>query len=100
QAERIQSGCVRFSDLPEGSVVPRSYHCTHDRPAFTSVTYGDPGYAQLSRAAPDTIRTGASDGSEMGAFHDLHQPQREANLRAGLTEYARFGFEAGIFLVT
>jgi hypothetical protein len=33
----------------------------------------------------------------MGAFHNLYQPRREANLRAALGEYLRFGLEAGIF---
>ena len=36
-------------------------------------------------------------GSRVGAFHNLYQPQREANLRARLKEYLRFGLETGIF---
>ena len=40
---------------------------------------------------------GADDEGEMGVFHDLYQPQREANLRVRLEEYLRFGLEAGIF---
>jgi hypothetical protein len=36
----------------------------------------------------------------MGAFHFLHQPQREADLRVRLQEYLRFGLEAGIFYST
>jgi hypothetical protein len=35
----------------------------------------------------------------MGAFSHLRQPQREANIRANLAEYLRFGLEAGIFYV-
>ena len=46
-------------------------------------------------AAPREIRTGADDESEMGAFHLLHAPQREANLRIRLEEYLRFSLEAG-----
>lgn len=67
------------------------------RPAFASARYGDPGYALLSVRAPLAIRTGAEDGSEMGAFHMVQAPRREANLRAALDEYLRFGLEAGIF---
>ena len=68
-------------------------------PAFNHVRYGQPAYLQLSRH-PDEIRTGADDDSEMGAFHDLFQPQRETNLRVRLEEYLRFGLEAGIFYPT
>ena len=35
--------------------------------------------------------------AEMGAFHDLGQPQRETNLLVRLDEYLRFGLDAGIF---
>jgi hypothetical protein len=67
------------------------------RPAFVSSRYGDPGYALLDVRAPMQIRTGAEDGSEMGAFHIVQAARREANLRAALDEYLRFGLEAGIF---
>ena len=70
------------------------------RPVFTSLTYGTPAYAQLSlRCAPE-ITSGAEDGSEMGAFHDLFAAQRETNLRVRLDEYLRFGLEAGIFFAS
>jgi len=36
----------------------------------------------------------------MGAFHDLFQPQRTANLRGSLQEYLRFGLQAGIFFAS
>jgi len=121
-----QDGCIRFSYIPYNSRSPRRFHCQPDlalavkeedfggdlskeertavkirlRPAFTSVHYGDPGDAQLSFASAEEVRTGAEDGSEMGVFGILEQPQREANLRAALEEYMRFGLEAGIFYVT
>jgi len=69
-------------------------------PAFTSIRYGQAAYAQLSLKCPLPIRTGAEDGSEMGAFSFLKQPQREANLRANLDEYLRFGLNAGLIFVT
>ncbi len=69
-------------------------------PAFTSLRCIDPGYAQLRLSAPEQIRTGADDESEMGAFHDVFAPQRESNLRVRLGEYLRFGLEAGIFYQT
>jgi hypothetical protein len=118
-AERRQAGCVRFSHVPEGSQTPRRYRCQPDlalegvtcpskqarirarlRPSFTSVHYGHPAYAQLSLTCAEEIRTGAEDGSEMGAFSHLKQPQRETNLRIRLEEYLPFGLEAGLIYVT
>jgi hypothetical protein len=36
----------------------------------------------------------------MGAFSFLKQPQREANLRAALDEYLRWGLEAGVLFAS
>lgn len=70
------------------------------KPGFTDLHYGHPGYAQLYLQCPVEILEGAEDEAEMGVFHHLQQPQREANLRASLEEYMRVGLEAGIFYVT
>jgi hypothetical protein len=69
-------------------------------PSFTSIHYGDPGYAQLHLKSPLEIRTGAEDGAEMGVFCHLKQPQRETNLRIRLEEYLPFGLDPGIIYVT
>jgi hypothetical protein len=69
-------------------------------PSFTSIHYGDPGYAQLHLNCPVEIGTGAEDGSEMGVFSHLKQPQRETNLRIRLEEYLPFGLDPGIIYVT
>lgn len=124
---RRQLGCMRFCYVPSGCRTPRRYHCQPDlveqavrdrlpagglrdaavggerlrvRPQFTSVRYGHPAYAQLGRTCADEIRRGADDESEMGAFHDLFQPQREANLRGRLEEYTPAGMDVGIRFVT
>jgi hypothetical protein len=104
---RRQEGCARFSWLPRHpqTRTPRRYQCLPSesganagvRPQFTSLAFGHPAYAQLSRRCPGSIRAGADDGAEMGAFHDLFQPQREAHLRARLAENLRFTLEAGVF---
>jgi len=118
-AERQQTGAVRFSVVPDGSRTPQRYRCQPDlalvgvrdtdeqvrvqrrlMPSFTSKRCGDPGYAQLSPSCAPEIRSGAEDGSEMGVFQHLHQPQREANLRSSLDEYLPSGLEAGIFYVS
>ncbi|MFG2195246.1 hypothetical protein [Streptomyces sp. NPDC048639] len=103
-------GCLRFSYVPPGSRTPRRHRCQPDlggpgrarlvRPLFSSERYGTPGYAQLAAGVAEEIRRGAEDGAEMGAFHDLYQPQREDSLRARLAEYAPAGTDAGIIPVT
>jgi hypothetical protein len=105
RAERLQEGCVRFSFVPPGSLVPRRHRChpqnaaaaVRVRPVFCSLQYGDPGYALLHPMTPAEIAAGADDGAEMGAFHDLYAPQRVGALNRALQEQLRFGLEAGIF---
>jgi hypothetical protein len=108
---RQQVGCMRFCYVGTARHTPRRYHCQPDlvtggdpeadpvqarrvEPAFTSRRYGAPEYCQLAGNCPPEITSGADDESEMGAFHDLFQPQRTANLRARLDEYTPAGMEA------
>jgi hypothetical protein len=114
-AQRRQSGCVRFSYILPDSQTAQRYHCQPDialtgvtnpvtksainarlTPQFTSSDFGQPGFAQLGLRCATEITTGADDGSEMGVFSFLQQPQRRANLLAALDEYLRFGLEAGM----
>lgn len=124
---RRQLGCMRFCYVPAGCRTPRRHACQPDgvisvvkseitnaaelaaaikseklrvTPQFTSVRYGAPGYAQLGAHCAAEIVRGADDESEMGAFHDLMQPQRAANLRARLAEYTAAGMNAGLILVS
>jgi hypothetical protein len=125
---RRQTGCLRFSSyVPESSHTPRRYACQPDgavqaedaaapggratdtarasartrvAPRFTSMRYGTPGYGQLSADCAEEITRGASHESEMGAFHDLYQPQRDANLAARLAEYTPASVETGVIHVT
>ncbi len=66
------------------------------RPQFNSIRYGTPTYCQLADTCAQEIKAGASDQSEMGAFHDLYQTQRAANLAARLDEYTPAGLEASV----
>jgi hypothetical protein len=115
---RRQVGCVRFCYVPPGSRTARRYHCQPDLavralgpnppaadevlaeeqlvPLFTSQRYGRAAYGQLALGCSPGILRGADDESEMGAFHDLFQPQRAANLRVRLDEFTPAGMEAGI----
>jgi hypothetical protein len=94
--QRFERGQLAADDV--GPAVARER--LRVRPQFTSRRYGTSGYAQLALACASEITSGAHDESEMGAFHDLFQPQRAANLRARLDEYTPAGFEAGILYVT
>lgn len=125
---RRQYGCMRFCSIVPGSRTPRRYNCQPDlaeqaldahlkgvsqeqrnaarqlerdrvRPRFSSVHYGDPTYCQLAQTCVIEICCGADDESEMGVFHDLFQPQREANLRARLDDFTPAGMETGIIYV-
>ena len=87
--ERLADG------LPPGTLLPARYRCLPDaaiaaeierrgpgadagairarleaalRPVFTALRYGQPGYAQLSRACPEAIRRGAADEGEDAAL--------------------------------
>ncbi len=100
-ADRRQEGCVRFSYLPENAITPRQFQCITrarnvDQPIFYSVRYGDPDYAKLDTATPDSIRRGADDGGEMGVFHFLLNPLRESDLKIRLREYLPVGLEFGV----
>lgn len=127
---RRQVGCIRFSYVRPESRTPRRFHCqpnlveqavaaalgagtTQDvidqakqeerervRPRFTSIRYGNPGYCQLTLHCAPEITRGADDESEMGVYHDLFQPQRTANLRARLDEYAPATSETGVIFVS
>lgn len=117
-AARLQTGCVRYSWVAEGSTTPRRHRCQPQlalaaaqpaqaaairarlRPAFTALAFGAPGYGQLARSCAAEIAEGGPDGTEMGAFAFLRQPQRLANLRNVLPDYLPFGLEAGLFFET
>jgi hypothetical protein len=120
---RRQLGCMRFCYVPRGCRTPKRYHCQPDgvisavvdattdpqkrsleiasvqlsvTPQFTSVSYGTEAYAQLGEYCAGEIKRGADDESEMGVYHDLYQPQRQANLEERLAEYTPAAMDVGI----
>jgi hypothetical protein len=115
-AEDPQQGCVRFSAWKTGSVLPRKYESvesSRDARVFTSRAFGAPGYAQLRSDADDavihhpnadgeavSIREGAKNGSEMGAFHGELAAIRERRLQIKLEEFMPLGVLPVIVHVT
>ncbi|WP_243788582.1 hypothetical protein [Saccharopolyspora gloriosae] len=98
-------GDLRYSYVPPGSRTPRRHRCPADldpevRPVFAGERYGTPHYARPAANCPVAIRRGAEDGSELGVFHDLYEPQREDNLRARLAEHVPAGADAGLIFVS
>ncbi len=99
---RHQQGCVRFSYVPAGAILPRQFECVEQAPGtaapmFYSLQYGNPAYAKLLPTTDSSIRQGADDGGEMGAYHSVLAPQREADLLIRLAEYIPVGMQYGIF---
>ncbi|TMQ12988.1 MAG: hypothetical protein E6J90_29485 [Deltaproteobacteria bacterium] len=95
----LQAGCFRFSSAPDGSRVPHPYRWVKwtGGPVFSSMRFGDPGYTWLAESAPDDIRRGAENGSEIGAWSASLNPIKEASLLRKVEEYLPFGL-APIFI--
>lgn len=123
---RRQIGCMRHCFVPRGCRTPKRYRCQPDgviaavrerlgpdapaqrlafeianetlrvTPQFSARRYGQPAYAQLALTCATEIRAGADDDAEMGVFHDLFQPQREANLRVRLAEFTPAGMNVAL----
>lgn len=113
----LQDGCVRFTAWASGSKLPRQYESVAMRqaaPLFTSLSFGQPGYAQLlanadaqilpaasSATTPqNTISAGAEDGAEMGAYARDKNPIRAQALMLKLQEYMPAGLAPVIIDVT
>lgn len=102
-----QHGCFRFStahDTPDKRM-PRRFESPLFTPRipnhfFTSRTFGDPGYAQLSATAPDEIARGADNRGEMGAFNLLLNPIKLDDLETKVLEFMPFGLIPQFILET
>jgi len=108
ETARTREGLARHCYFVAGSTTPPRRLCLEGprtaaggwlRPAFTSTTYGHPGYAQLTPCSGE-IQHGGEQGNEIGVFHQLSQGDRYANLRAVLDEYLPAGFTPRISFAT
>lgn len=97
-ASRRQIGCIRFSLVPEGSLVPRLYRCLRGpAPVFASLRYADPGYFLLTPGANDALRRGAENSGEIGAGNRAGLTFRTDNIARSIQDFLRFGHAAGVF---
>jgi len=98
-------GCIRFSrlpgelpDPPMADGVPSTLsvveiNCTFNAPVFVADVFGEAGCGVLHPATPRTIRFGAEDGGEMGAYHELRYTLREQAVLDKLSGYLPVGIE-------
>jgi hypothetical protein len=105
--QRLQTGCVRYSALPRGSVVPRRYRCfpaesdtVSSAPVFTSLHYGDPAYATLVAANAEALLFGAENGGEPGAANPQSLQRRKRLLDRDLYDWVPFGMSVGTELMS
>jgi hypothetical protein len=100
-----KSGCVRYSRVPEELPDPpmsdgeessfglAETNGTFDSPVFVSDVFGERGCGVLHPATPRTLRFGAEDGGEMGAYHELRYTLREQAVLDKLSGYLPVGIE-------
>jgi hypothetical protein len=69
-------------------------------PDFDAVVFGEPAYARLASDAAAELTHGAQDEGELGAYHDLWQALRVADLRTRLSEFAPAGTDIDIRFAT
>jgi hypothetical protein len=92
-------------------VLPRQYESVTipaQASIFTSRAFGQPGYGQLLASADaailtpagGTIREGAQDGSEMGAFAREKNPIKERSILIKYQEYMPLGLAPVLVRVT
>ncbi|MCC6168606.1 MAG: hypothetical protein IT329_15400 [Caldilineaceae bacterium] len=110
--EDVQQGCVRFSAWASGSHLPSPYESVEvpaRGPLFAARTFGRPDYALLRLTADAailggavgaTLREGAQNGSEMGAFNREQAAIKVRSLRIKLDEYMPLGLAPVIVHVT
>ncbi len=98
RADAVANGNPAPSDATVNAA--KKFERLRVRPQFNTTRFGLPAYCQLTDTCADEIKNGADDDSEIGVFHDLFQPQREANLSARLDDFTPAGTDVGIIHVT
>lgn len=102
--------CLRFSRVPPGLAAFSAgspFHNTEALPLFMALDFveggrpvrraarfGEPGCGVLHPGASRSLRFGAEDGGEMGAYHGRRYSLAEQAVRQKLTEFLPVGLEA------
>jgi hypothetical protein len=69
-------------------------------PRFDSVRFGQAAYARLAGDAAPELTHGAHDEGELGAYHDLWQALRAADLRTQVRQFVPAGIDIDIRFAT
>jgi hypothetical protein len=88
---RVPAELLTAVDPAERNRIQRA---TTDVPIFFRLGFGVAGAGVLHPATPDSIRAGAEDGGELGAYHHQHLSLREGAVREKLAEFLPYGMEA------
>jgi hypothetical protein len=91
-----QRGCIRYSYFSgePSDRLPQNLGCvkgTEARLRFTSEFFGEPGYAQLARAADSAIRERGPGDDAMGAYGFLLESHKWRNLQIRFREFMPVG---------
>jgi hypothetical protein len=76
--------------------LPKNHACVSGPSAllaFTSVIFGEPGYAQLTFGSDEAIRTRGPQSDAMGAFNFLLEAHRWTNLQIRFREFMPVGIK-------
>ncbi|WP_281556864.1 hypothetical protein [Thalassomonas sp. RHCl1] len=100
-----EKGCIRFSrfepqafnvglDPQDEQLLVNLGSCTSDNPNFINLTFGEPGCGVLWANSSESIKYGAEDGGEMGAYHDDLMILKQDAVIDKLADFLPVGFEA------
>ncbi len=94
------AGCIRFSRVPESllgfggeKLYLAEETLSTSVPVFFADTFPEMGCGVLHPATSDSIRFGAEDGGEMGAYHSRHHVLRVQSALEKLKGFLPFGME-------
>lgn len=119
EARDVQKGCLKFCYFsgerkPPPSTdpadrLPQNHACVHGQAIdpddnallqFTSESFGDPGYAQLTFATDFRVRERGPDDDQMGAYGFLLEAHKWRNLQIRFREFMPVGVRPLLIPVT
>lgn len=90
----VPRSCIRYSRVPVSAAKFASAAITQEIPLFVSAKFAEYGCGVLHPAAPASIRFGAEDGGEMGAYHDWRLALALEAVRVKLEDFLPLGLQA------
>jgi hypothetical protein len=93
--EEPAGGCLRFSRIqPEQATNNLSvFRCSRDPVVMFSMSYGERSCGVLHPETAESVRSGAEDGGEMGAYHDRYYSLRPVAVVDKVRDHIPLGME-------